>query len=89
MASSIDSKVAALLDKHTDQKEIGSDDEDALFDELEKDESALDAFREKRLQQLHNEYVAFLRKYKHAHSEFFVSFKSHNTDECIYKTTIL
>lgn len=66
MAAELDSKVAALLDKHTDKaiasssskenaKDL-SDDEDDLLAELEQDDSAMDAFREKRMQQLHDEY---------------------------------
>lgn len=63
METEIDPKVAALLDKHADKatgrpNEDGielSDDEDALIAELEQDDSAIDAFREKRMQQLHDE----------------------------------
>ncbi|KAF9631332.1 hypothetical protein BFW01_g2194 [Lasiodiplodia theobromae] len=49
--SNIDAKVAAIVDKPHD-----SDDEDALIAELE-DDDALDAFREQRLQQLHQEFT--------------------------------
>ena len=64
MEAEIDPKVAALLDKHADKtigrpKEDASDDEDALLAELEQDDSVLDGFREKRMQQLHDEYVGF------------------------------
>lgn len=52
--TSVDHKVAALLDR-APLDESHSDDENDLFDELEKDDSALDAFREKRVQQLHEE----------------------------------
>ena len=66
MEAEIDPKVAALLDKHAD-KAIGRPkgdedelldgaDEDALLEELEQDDSIIDAFREKRMQQLHDEY---------------------------------
>lgn len=64
MAAELDPKVAALLDKHADKliaapsNEDGredSDDEDGLLAELE-DDSAMDAFRERRMQQLHDEY---------------------------------
>ena len=65
MAAELDPKVAALLDKHADKaiasssnenaKDL-SDDEDDLLAELERDDSAMDAFREKRMQQLHDEY---------------------------------
>ncbi|KAI9772897.1 MAG: hypothetical protein M1840_008779 [Geoglossum simile] len=50
----VDHKVAALLDR-APQHESYSGDENDLFDELEQDDSALDAFREKRMQQLHEE----------------------------------
>ena len=65
MAAELDPKVAAILDKHADKaiassykenaKDL-SDDEDDLLAELERDDSAMDAFREKRMQQLHDEY---------------------------------
>jgi hypothetical protein len=52
--TSVDRKVAALVDK-APPDESHSGDENDLFDELEKDDSALDAFREQRMQQLHEE----------------------------------
>ena len=55
----VDHKVAALLDR-APQDESHSGDENDLFDELEKDDSALDAFREKRMQQLHEELSSLL-----------------------------
>ncbi|KAK8171471.1 hypothetical protein BKA80DRAFT_260457 [Phyllosticta citrichinensis] len=51
--STLDSKVAALVDRPHDD----DDDEDALIAELEEDEGGLDAFREQRLQQLHAEFT--------------------------------
>jgi len=65
MSAELDPKVAALLDKYADKTTVSpykedakdlSDDEDGLFAELERDDSAMDAFREKRMQQLHDEY---------------------------------
>jgi hypothetical protein len=50
----IDHKVAALVDRAPPDGSHASDEND-LFDELEKDDSALDAFREQRMQQLHEE----------------------------------
>lgn len=47
--ANIDRHVAALLDADH------SDDEDALIAALEEDDSALDGFREQRIQQLHSE----------------------------------
>lgn len=49
----LDSAVQAVLDRNvrTDEDE----DEDALISALEEDDSHQDAFREQRLQQLHNE----------------------------------
>ncbi|KAH0562992.1 hypothetical protein GP486_002440 [Trichoglossum hirsutum] len=52
--ASVDNKVAALVDKALPD-ESHSGDENDLFDELEEDDSALDAFREQRMQQLHEE----------------------------------
>ncbi|KAI9786913.1 MAG: hypothetical protein M1839_005144 [Geoglossum umbratile] len=52
--ANVDRKVAALLDR-APVGDSHSGDENDLFDELEKDDSALDAFREKRMQQLHEE----------------------------------
>ncbi|RPB18445.1 thioredoxin-like protein [Terfezia boudieri ATCC MYA-4762] len=64
--SKLDPKVATLIDKHADKaiassskenvKDL-SDDEDDLLAELERDDSAMDAFREKRMQQLHDEFA--------------------------------
>lgn len=54
--TTLDSTVAAVLDR---QKNDASDDEDDLIKQLEEEEhdgAALDAFREQRLQQLHAEY---------------------------------
>lgn len=52
--ANIDSKVAAILDRRNTN--VDSDDEDALIASLEDDEDhALNAFREQRLQQLHQE----------------------------------
>lgn len=51
----IDPTVARVLDR---QPADDSDDDDRLLAELEEDESALDAFREKRMQQLHDELSA-------------------------------
>ena len=56
----VDAKVAAIIDSRTD-KDLhrgGNDDDsdnDALFDELENDET-FDALRERRMQQLHEEF---------------------------------
>jgi hypothetical protein len=50
----LDERVAAALDS---RKGAESDNEDELFDQLENDESALDAIRETRMQQLHEECV--------------------------------
>lgn len=77
METEIDPQVAALLDKHAD-KAIGRPkgneeelldgaDEDALLEELENDDSVIDAFREKRMQQLHDEYGFALQHNKHFH----------------------
>lgn len=49
----VDARVAALIDKTAD---LSDQDEDALIDALEQDEG-LGGLRERRLQQLHNEYV--------------------------------
>lgn len=54
--STIDPTVARILDKGVDGDDDGSDKEDQLLEELENDSAALDAFREKRMQQLHDEY---------------------------------
>ncbi|PWW79379.1 thioredoxin-like protein, partial [Tuber magnatum] len=51
--TTIDPTVAKVLDKNRSQDE--DEDEDTLLEELESDTAALDAFREKRVQQLHNE----------------------------------
>ncbi|KAF3229318.1 hypothetical protein TWF106_004236 [Orbilia oligospora] len=54
----MDERVAKILDTRTDKgrKADDSDDEDALLDELEKEEDdVLDGFRERRMQQLHEE----------------------------------
>lgn len=53
--ASIDPKVAEVFDHHP--KSTDSDDEDALITALEDDDTALDAFREQRRQQLHAEYA--------------------------------
>ncbi|KAK7524333.1 thioredoxin-like protein [Phyllosticta citriasiana] len=57
--STLDSKVAALVDRphDDDDDDDDDDDEDALIAELEEDENGLDAFREQRLQQLHAEFT--------------------------------
>ncbi|RPA91968.1 thioredoxin-like protein [Choiromyces venosus 120613-1] len=51
--SNIDPTVAKVLDK--DRSKDEDEDEDALLEKLESDTAALDAFREKRMQQLHDE----------------------------------
>jgi len=55
----MDEKVADLLDSRTDkltkpEEEENDEDEDALFEELERDDE-LDGLRERRIQQLHQE----------------------------------
>ena len=56
----IDLRVATLLQtKQSVGPSESSDDEDALLAELEQDDSVIDGFREKRMQQLHDEYVGF------------------------------
>lgn len=70
MAAPIDERVAAVLDGQ--RKDDASDDEDALISALEEDDGALDAFREQRRQQLHQEYARSqqLRSSDHgSHSE--------------------
>jgi hypothetical protein len=55
----LDPVVAAVLDKHEDEKTkqgLDSDDDEALFEELEKDDD-LSGLREKRMQELHEECV--------------------------------
>lgn len=59
--SELDATVAKVLDKERNAKD-DDDNEDELLDELENDEAALDAFREKRMQQLHDEYDSTKRK---------------------------
>lgn len=58
--ASLDPKVAEVLDKRTEKAAATGtqveDDEDELFEELERDD-ALDGFRERRLQELHEEYA--------------------------------
>lgn len=54
--SELDATVAKVLDKERPNIKDDDDNEDELLDELENDEAALDAFREKRMQQLHDEY---------------------------------
>ena len=63
MSAELDTKVASLLDKHaenvaaaSERKEDLSDDEDDLIAELEKEDAVMDGFRERRIQQLHDEY---------------------------------
>lgn len=56
MSAELDPTVAKVLDKERPDAEENDDKEDELLDELEADEAALDAFREKRMQQLHDEY---------------------------------
>lgn len=56
--TTIDPTVAKVLDK--DRPKDDSEDEDTLLEELESDTAALDAFREKRIQQLHDEYDTIL-----------------------------
>ena len=51
----LDSHVERRIASKEDGKDL-SDDEDDLLAELERDESVMDAFREKRMQQLHDEY---------------------------------
>jgi len=53
MAPPVDARVAALVDNAAD---LSDQDEDALIDALEQDEG-LDGLRERRLQQLHTEYL--------------------------------
>lgn len=50
----LDPIVAKVLDRERNPQE--DEDEDELLAELEKEDSSLDAFRERRLQQLHEEY---------------------------------
>jgi hypothetical protein len=54
----MDDRVAKFLDTRTDKatKASESDDEDALLEELENEDGGLDGLREKRMQQLHEEY---------------------------------
>lgn len=52
----LDETVAKVLDRERAAHE-GSEDEDELLAELECDEAALDGFRERRLQQLHEEFA--------------------------------
>jgi len=47
----------ATVTKVLDRKRADSDDEDELLAELEREDSALDGFRERRLQQLHDEFA--------------------------------
>lgn len=54
--SELDPTVAKVLDKERPDVKDDDENEDELLDELENDEAALDAFREKRMQQLHDEY---------------------------------
>jgi len=49
----LDATVAKVLD----QKRTDDDDEDELLAELEREDNALDGFRERRLQQLHDEFA--------------------------------
>jgi hypothetical protein len=57
----LDEKVAEVIDRHAEEKKGESDDEDALLDELEKEEAAVfDSFRERRMQELHEEYALAL-----------------------------
>ncbi|KAF3925076.1 hypothetical protein AA313_de0208323 [Arthrobotrys entomopaga] len=54
----MDERVANFLDSRTDKAKTGndSDDEDALLEELEREEDGvMDGLREKRLQELHEE----------------------------------
>lgn len=60
MSAELDPTVAKVLDKERPDAEENDDKEDELLDELEADEAALDAFREKRMQQLHDEYEQLL-----------------------------
>lgn len=60
MSAELDPTVAKILDKERPDVEENDDKEDELLDELEADEAALDAFREKRMQQLHDEYEQLL-----------------------------
>lgn len=53
MAPAIDARVASIVDKTAD---LSDQDEDALIDALERDEG-LDGLRERRLQQLHSEFL--------------------------------
>ncbi|KAG0639953.1 thioredoxin-like protein [Tuber brumale] len=52
--TNINPTVAKVLDK--DRSKDEDEDEDTLLEELESDTAALDAFREKRMQQLHDEF---------------------------------
>lgn len=56
--SALDATVAKVLDKERPNVKDDDDNEDELLDELENDEAAMDAFREKRMQQLHDEYAS-------------------------------
>ncbi|KAI5854752.1 thioredoxin-like protein [Tricharina praecox] len=47
----------ATVTKVLDRDRADSDDEDELLAELEREDSALDGFRERRLQQLHDEFA--------------------------------
>jgi hypothetical protein len=57
----LDPIVAKVLDRERNPQE--DEDEDELLAELEKEDSSLDAFRERRLQQLHEEFVFFTHQY--------------------------
>jgi hypothetical protein len=50
----LDPTVAAVLDR---APQDDSEDEDTLLAELEREDAALDGFRERRLQQLHEEFA--------------------------------
>ncbi|KAI5804044.1 thioredoxin-like protein [Peziza echinospora] len=63
-SAELDPKVAAIIDRRAEKSVAAtaagkadlSDDEDDLIAELERDDSAMDAFRERRMQELHDEF---------------------------------
>ncbi|KAI5803205.1 thioredoxin-like protein [Geopyxis carbonaria] len=68
MSTKLDSTVVRILDKERKSDETHTvDDEDELLAELEEDTAALDAFREKRMQQLHEEVqkARYMRNQNH------------------------
>ncbi|KAH8149646.1 uncharacterized protein LAJ45_06277 [Morchella importuna] len=70
MSAELDPTVAKVLDKERPDAEENDDKEDELLDELEADEAALDAFREKRMQQLHDEMMRARQMRDQAHGGY-------------------